>query len=90
MVHAEIVAEMWVELGPQKAQCCLVLLITSWIKACTHWWLYYGGASPETMYCSAAQKGLFSTLKILLVLLIPLDKISANYHAVTNEAFDLG
>lgn len=57
---------------------------------CTHWWLYSGGASPETIYCPAAQKGLFFSFKIFLVLLIPLDKISANYHAITNEAFDLG
>lgn len=53
-------------------------------------WLYNGGASPETMYCSAAQEALLLSLKIFLVLLTPLDKISANYHADTNEAFDLG
>lgn len=49
-----------------------------------------GGASPEAMYYLAAQKGRFFSLRMFLVLLIPLDKIRVYDHAAINEAIDLG
>lgn len=42
------------------------------------------------MYYLAAQKGRFFSLRMFLVLLIPLDKIRVYDHAAINEAIDLG
>lgn len=49
------------------------------------WW-----NKPRDCELFSSKKELFFSLKIFLVLHFPLDKIRANYPAVTNEAFDLG